>query len=67
VASLQLAVVNAVLAGAIPADCHFIRTNKMIFLKAIGVTCFVVVLSHHVQLDWWEGCLLSFGAMLILG
>lgn len=39
----------------------------MIWLRAIGVTCCIVVLNQHVPLQWYEGCLLSFGIMLAWG
>lgn len=36
-------------------------------LKAIGVSCVVLVLAQHIPLEWWEGMLLGFGWMIILG
>lgn len=39
----------------------------LIILRAIGLTCVMTVLSKHVQMASWEGCLLGFGIMMILG
>lgn len=38
-----------------------------LLLRAIGVTCLVVVLGRHIDLHIWQGCALSFGSMLVLG
>lgn len=39
----------------------------MTILKAFAVTGMVMVLSQHVQLQWWEGGALSFGIMVLFG
>lgn len=39
----------------------------LIILMAIGMGCVITVLSRHVQMAQWEGCLLGFGTMMILG
>lgn len=39
----------------------------MIFLKIIGLTCLDIVLINHVPMEWWEGALIGFGAMLFFG
>ncbi len=40
---------------------------ELIVLRATGVACVITVLSRHVQMDQWEGCLLGCGVMIILG
>lgn len=38
-----------------------------ILLRAVSVSGLIVVLDHHVHLDWWEGTLLGFCSMMLLG
>lgn len=39
----------------------------LIVLRAIGMGCVITVLTKHVEMAQWEGCLLGFGVMMILG
>ena len=39
----------------------------LIVLRAIGMGCVMTVISKHVAMESWEGCLLGFGTMMILG
>lgn len=39
----------------------------MHMLKAAAVTGIVLVIAQHVDLAWWEGAILSFGIMLLVG
>jgi hypothetical protein len=39
----------------------------LIVLRAIGMGCILTVLQHHAGLSNWEGMLLGFGTMMILG
>lgn len=39
----------------------------LIALRAIGMGCVMTVLSRHVELTQWEGCLLGFSVMTVLG
>ena len=36
-------------------------------LKALSVSGMVMVLNHHIPLDWWEGALLGFGVIMLFG
>lgn len=38
----------------------------MRILKCIGVTSVLLVLNHHMHLDWWEAALLGFGVTAII-
>lgn len=38
-----------------------------IILRAIGLTCMLLVLEHHVHMNWWEGFLMGVGGMMVLG
>lgn len=39
----------------------------LIGLRAIAVAGIVIVLNQHVHMAWWEGCVLSFGIMVLFG
>lgn len=39
----------------------------LIILRSLGLTCMLVVLKQHVAMNAWEGCLLGFGGMMLLG
>lgn len=39
---------------------------ELIVLRATGMACVIAVLSRHVQMNQWEGCLLGCGVMIIL-
>jgi hypothetical protein len=39
----------------------------LIILRAIGVTGICLVIQHHIEMAWWEGGLLSFSIMMLLG
>jgi hypothetical protein len=38
-----------------------------IVMRALSMTGLVMVLQHHIHLDWWEGGVLGFSGMMLLG
>jgi hypothetical protein len=41
--------------------------DKLILPKAFAITGLMIVLDHHIQMDWWEPAVLTFGIMMLWG
>ena len=39
----------------------------IICLRAIAVSGLMICLNQHIEMAWWEGGLMSFSVMLLLG